>query len=319
MTLTIPSHWAQSVPLSELTTWHIGGPARFLTRPRDARQLRDDLMLARSLALPVFVIGAGSNLLFPDAGYPGLLVRLPGGSPQIEGVPPAASADAVQASIEHRVRVTLPAGAMLSASARLLGAQGWAGLEWAEGIPGTVGGAVVNNAGAYGGDIAKVLEGVDVLTADGAIDAWPAERLELAYRASALKGREPTHRIILAARLLLEGAAVADLERRMAEIRSLRAARTPVGASCGSVFRNPPGEAAGRLIAGLGLAGEQRGDAEIATLHANYILNRGRARAADVLDLIRHVRRRVREERGIALALEVQLVGFPQRVLDEFS
>jgi UDP-N-acetylmuramate dehydrogenase len=319
MTLTIPSRWAQDVPLSELTTWQIGGPARFVSRPRDNHQLRDDLMIARALALPLFVIGAGSNLLFPDAGYRGLLVRLPGGSPHIESVPSLDPLAAAAAPIEHRVRVTLPGGSSLAAGARMLAALGWAGLEWAEGIPGTVGGAVVNNAGAYGGDIARVLEGVNMLTADGAIAFWPAERLQLAYRASILKGCEPTRRIILDARLLLAGAEVADLERRMNEIRALRTTRTPPGPSCGSVFRNPPAEAAGQLIAGLGLAGERRGEAQIATLHANYILNRGRARAADVLELIRHIRRRVREERGLALALEVQLVGFPQRVLDEFS
>ncbi|MBM3318758.1 MAG: UDP-N-acetylmuramate dehydrogenase [Candidatus Eisenbacteria bacterium] len=320
MGLAVPSRWAQDVPLTQLTTWRIGGPARYVSRPPDLSALRDDLRIARGLALPLFVVGAGANLLFPDRGYPGLIVRLPSGPPRFcAGPGEAADAAASQGALCAPIRATLPAGAPLGASAHGLAEQGYAGLEWAEGIPGTLGGAVVNNAGAYGGDMAGVVEGVEMLGLDGRLEPWPAERLQFGYRRSALKGQEPTRRILAAVHLRLSTAPPAALAQRVADYRARREARTPCGASCGCVFRNPPGEPAGRLIERAGLAGRSVGDARVAEGHANYIVNHGRARAADVLKLLRLIRERVREESGVALELEVQLVGFPQAVQEEFA
>jgi UDP-N-acetylmuramate dehydrogenase len=306
MGLTVPSRWAQDVPLSGLTTWRIGGPARYVSRPAEIGALRDDLWIARSLDLPLFVVGAGANLLFPDRGYPGLIVRLPDGEPQW-----TALTDGV-------VRVTLPAGASLAATARAMSSQGYAGIAWAEGIPGTLGGAVVNNAGAYGGEMAQVVEGVEILARDGRLEPWPAEKLAFSYRRSRLKGTEPTQRILTQVILRLSTGDPQALRGAMEDYRARRAARTPAGASCGSVFRNPPEEAAGRLIERAGLAGHRIGDVQVAEKHANYILNLGGARAEDVLKLLRLIRKRVREEAGVHLTLEVQLAGFPQALQEEF-
>jgi len=309
----VPSRWQADVPLARLTTWRIGGPARFFSRPISTAELRDDLCLARALDLPFFVIGEGSNLLFPDRGYPGLIVRL--AAPRA-GRAPVARAATGEAMDGPTAIVELAAGSSFSAAARALAAAGWAGLEWAEGIPGTVAGAIVNNAGAYGGDVAQVLTEVDLLQADGQRATWPATEMRFAYRSSRLKGSEPTRWTLLAARWRLTRGAHEALLDRMAEIRARRTARTPTGASCGSVFRNPPGQAAGKLIASAGLAGTRRGDAQVATQHANYILNRGAARAEDALALMCAIRQRVAEEHGLTLEPEVQLVGFPPGVLD---
>lgn len=308
MGVTLPTRWAQDVPLRELTTWRIGGPARYVSRPPDLAALRDDLWIARSLALPVFLIGAGANLLFPDTGYRGLIVRLPGGEARLSAQPE-----------EGALRVAVPAGASLAPLARSLSESGHAGLEWAEGIPGTVGGAVINNAGAYGGEISGVVASVEVLGGDGREEIWPAERLGFGYRSSALKGREPTGWIVTGVNLRLSPGDPRELACRLEDYRARRAARTPAGASCGSVFRNPPGEAAGRLIERCGLRGARVGEAQVAEKHANYILNLGGARSSDALALLRLVRRRVREETGIDLALEIQLVGFPEALTREFA
>jgi len=304
---TLPPRWQRGVSLARLTTWRIGGPAAFVSHPRDRQELRDDLELAARLALPVFAIGAGSNLLFPDDGYPGLLVRLPSG-----GVT-AADGGALPSARESEsdaVRARCPAGAPLPRVVRRLARLGWAGLEWAEGIPGTVGGAVVNNAGAFGGQIASALDSAEVWMPPDAPLAQSAADLGLAYRHSRLKGDEPTRAFILSACFRLERGRPDELAACMAEIRARRRQRAPREPSCGSVFRNPPGCAAGKLIAQAGLMGMRIGGAQISTRHANYIVNRGAASAAEVLELIALTRERVRATSGIELELEVQMVGF---------
>jgi len=188
--------------------------------------------------------------------------------------------------------------------------EGWGGLEWAAGIPGTIGGAVVNNAGAYGGAIADTLRSVQLLAPDGSVETWEATRLELGYRRSALKGREPTTSFLLAASFQLNAGNPEEMARRVCECQERRAARIPREPSCGSVFRNPPGQPAGKLIQEAGLAGVRIGDAQISTRHANFIVNLGAARAADALALIRHARHGVFERFAIRLEPEVQLVGF---------
>ncbi|MBD3235719.1 MAG: UDP-N-acetylmuramate dehydrogenase [Candidatus Eisenbacteria bacterium] len=293
----LPPRWERDVPLRERTSWRVGGPVQFISHPADLEELREDLALARRGALPVFALGGGSNLLVSDRGYAGLMLRLPDAPTQ---PPPGARV----------ARALLAAGASLSRVAEELAGAGWAGLEWAAGIPGTVGGAVVNNAGAFGGSIDGVFRGARLLDPEGREQRWTAEQMAFAYRHSALKGAEPTRHLLLEAEFALERAAPERLRERIAENRIQRRARTPRGASCGSVFRNPPGVNAGRLIAASGLAGTRRGDAQISTRHANYILNLGCARAEEILALIRLCRQRVRAAHGIELQLEVQLVGF---------
>ncbi|MFH1144067.1 MAG: UDP-N-acetylmuramate dehydrogenase [Candidatus Eisenbacteria bacterium] len=320
--MNIPEHWQRDVPLTRLTSWRIGGTAAFLAHPRDWQQLHADCELAARCDLPVFAIGAGSNLLFPETGYPGLLVRLPSGAvTAIDGrpVPPAHPAAAVERPGQSPAArpeesagtlVRCPGGFPLSRLVRHAARLGWAGLEWAEGIPGTVGGAIVNNAGAFGGEIGAVLESVEILTPPEAPRTLPAAQLDLAYRTSRLKGSEPTRLFLLSGCFHLAPGRPDALGARMAEIRTLRRRNAPREPSCGSVFRNPPGHPAGRLIEEAGLSGMRIGDAQVSTRHANYIVNRGRATAREVLELISIIRQRVRAHCGIELELEVQPVGF---------
>jgi len=302
--LSIPQRWQRDVPLARLTTWRIGGPARFLTAPATVDELRTDLALAARLELPVFALGGGSNLLFPDAGYPGLLVRVPAGRPRFETV-----------AGNGGIAIDVPAGAALSALAQESARDGWSGLEWAGGIPGTIGGAVINNAGAYGGEIADALRSVSVLAPDGAVETWEAARLGLVYRCSVLKGREPTELFLLAARFALVAGNPEETARRLCDCQERRATRIPREPSCGSVFHNLPDRPAGRIIQEAGLSGRCIGDAQISPQHANFIVNTGAARASDVLALIELVGQVVFEQTGIRLELEAQLVGFggPQR------
>ncbi len=289
--------WTESVPLAPMTSWRIGGPARAFTEPRspeDLIRLRRD---AERRSWPVFLIGGGSNILVSDEGYPGLVVRYHDRSHEI-------SARGDTATVRAGARASL---ARLAREVALLG---WRGLEWAEGIPGTIGGAVVGNAGAYGGDIAGVVDSIDVLLADGGRESWTPERLDYGYRHSAMRGKDPTGVIILQARFRLRRD---DPDRLAAEIKRISAERkgkTPAGSSCGSVFRNPPGASAGRLIEEAGCKGMRIGAAVVSEKHANYIVNLGGAKARDVLDLIDRVRTRVRAATGVSLELEIQPVGF---------
>ena len=206
----------------------------------------------------------------------------------------------------------LGAHAILSRSARGLARRGWAGLEWAEGIPGTIGGAVVGNAGAYGGEIARVVETVETFSLPHGARSLRAEECGFDYRTSRFKREGPDRGFIVAATFLLEKSDPESLGLRLREIAALRKSKSPSGKSCGSVFKNPPGDAAGRLIDQAGLCGSEEGSAQISTRHGNYIVNRGGANAEQILALIRRARRAVYESAGILLELEVRLVGFSE-------
>jgi UDP-N-acetylmuramate dehydrogenase len=203
-------------------------------------------------------------------------------------------------------------GASLSTVARRCVGRGLAGLEWAATIPGTVGGAVVGNAGAWDGDVASALLRAQILEMGGKIVDWPVGRFQYGYRTSILKKETVAdeHRpVVLKAEFALYPGDRAALEARVAEMASRRKASQPAGASCGSVFKNPPGDYAGRLIESAGLKGVSSGAAEISPVHANFIVNQGGARAADVKALIELARQRVQSQFGVTLNLEIQLVG----------
>ncbi len=296
-----PAHWLRDVELARFSTWRIGGPARFFTAPEDEAQLRGDLEAARRMGLPALALGGGSNLLFADEGYAGLIVRLP-----------ARLGGGARTASDRRAahpRIELPSGVNLTATARRLACLGLRGLEWAEGIPGTLGGAIVNNAGAYGSSLADSLDHVTVVLPGGSVEVWTPERLALGYRSSALKGRDPTEAFLLTATLRLTRDDPAKLLQMMRRIHGRREERLPKQPSCGCVFRNPEAMPAGRLIDRLGLGGLRVGGASVSTQHANFIVNDGGARAADVLELIRRVRNEVERHTGQRLHLEVQLVG----------
>ena len=287
--------------LARYTSWRIGGPARYFAAATNTDDLRSLIQWAAEERLPVFMLGGGTNILVADGGYPGLVIRN----------------RAVQHRIEEQgddVRLWIESGAPTAGTARRFAAQGYGGLVWAEGLPGTIGGAIFGNAGCYGSEMNINLLRAWVLR-DGAVEEWPKARFEHGYRTSVLKraaatqaaGIAPT--IILAAELQMYRDDPHKLDAEMAAIAESRKSKTPSGSSCGSVFKNPPGTTAGMLLDQAGLKGTQVGAAIVSEKHANYIVNQGGATASDVLRLTEVMRERVLAAFGIEMHLEVQVVG----------
>ena len=291
-------------PLARHTALRIGGPADLLVVVETALALRQAVTLAWEHQVPFRVLGAGSNVLVSDAGVRGLIVvnRARGITFQAAGEDAPGGAPTV----------TAESGASLSTVARQAISRGLAGLEWAATIPGTVGGAVIGNAGAWGGDVASALVSASVLERDEPVVEWHVERFEYNYRSSILKrqalpGLLPA--VVLEAKFRLQQGDRGALETQVANMTARRKASQPPGATCGSVFKNPRGDYAGRLIEAAGLKGTRMGNAEISPVHANFIVNHGDASAADVQALIALARQTVQAQSGIGLELEIQLVG----------
>ena len=290
-------------PLARYTAFRIGGPAEILVVADSVKALRQAVTLAWEHQVPCRVLGGGSNVLVSDDGTCGLVVVN-----RARGV--AFSTSRQQGTQTEGFSVQAESGASFSTVARRCVARGLAGLEWAASIPGTVGGAVVGNAGAWGGDVASTLMRALVLGPDGAAEEWPVGRFEYGYRRSRLKQAHRAPRsVVLEAEFALRPGDREALEAWVAGMVTRRKASQPPGASCGSVFKNPPGDFAGRLIEATGLKGKRVGGAEISTVHANFIVNQGGATAADVKALIDLARRAVQEGFGVGLELEIELVG----------
>jgi UDP-N-acetylmuramate dehydrogenase len=237
------------------------------------------------------VLGAGSNLLVGDGGIRGVVVKLGAGFRHVGWT---------------AVGVTAGAAVQVGKLARAAVERGLSGLEFAEGIPGTVGGVVVMNAGAYGGEVGSTVVSVDGVTADGRLETLAGERLDFGYRRSGL----PADFLVTAVTFRLSAAHPEAIARRLAEIRDHRVASQPQGtANAGSIFKNPPGHAAGRLIEAAGLKGRRVGGAHISERHANFIVNDGGARATDVQALMAEAQRAVWEQSGVWLEPEIRLVG----------
>ena len=291
-------------PLARHTSLRVGGPADLLVVAETAEALRQTVTLACQHHVPVRVFGAGSNMLVSDAGVRGLVVL---NRARATTFPPAGNNAAAGDLI-----VRVESGASLSTVARQCVTRGLAGLEWAATIPGTVGGAVVGNAGAWDGNVASTLVSASVLERGETVVEWPVERFEYTYRSSILKrqakpGLLPT--VVLEAHFALQRGDRGALETQVADMVARRKASQPSGATCGSVFKNPPGDYAGRLIEAAGLKGVSRGNAEISPVHANFIVNHGEAAAADIYALISLARETVKSKFGVDLELEIQLVG----------
>jgi UDP-N-acetylmuramate dehydrogenase len=285
-------------PLARHTSARIGGPAEFLAAADSAADLANLVQTARAAGYEPLVLGGGSNVLVSDAGVYGLVILN------------RARAVEFRAAGE-RPTVWAESGANLGALARQCVARGLAGLEWAGAVPGTVGGAVVGNAGAHGGDLAGNLVVAEILQPDGAVEYWGPAELAFGYRTSRLKrlrtaGQRP---VVLAAELALRPGDPDTLQAALDGLVAHRKRTQPPGASLGSMFKNPPGDFAGRLIEAAGLKGRRVGQAQISSLHANFFVNLGEARAADVLVLINEARTAVQAQFGIELELEVELVG----------
>ena len=287
----------QGVGLQPLTTWKVGGPAEWFAEPGEREELISLAAWARAQGLSLRCIGAGSNLLIADSGLPGLTIC----NRRLQG----SRLDAASGLVEAEAGEPIPT--LARKAARL----GLSGLEWAVGIPGTVGGAVVMNAGAQGGCTAEWLHSVRVL--DPANPATPfeleARELDFAYRHSRLQVETW---IVLAATFQLEAGRdpAAITSRTSANLHSRTSTQPYQQPSCGSVFRNPEPQKAGQLIEALGLKGLQIGDAQVSPIHANFIVNIGQASASDIDALIGEVQRRVLASHGLTLHPEVKRLGF---------
>ena len=284
-------------PMKNHTTFRIGGPADALALPKTPEEVAEVVRFCHEHAQPYYVLGNGSNLLVSDEGYRGLVLQL------------YRNFNDIQVNGET---ITVQSGAMLAAVARTAYQTGLTGLEFASGIPGTIGGAVVMNAGAYGGEMKNVLKEVTVLTKEGEVLVIPAKALELGYRTSVIP---KNGWIVLGAVLQLKKGDQAQMIARMEELKEQRITKQPLDLpSAGSTFKRPEGYFAGKLIMDAGLRGFTVGGAQVSEKHCGFVVNRGNATAADVWELICEVKRRVKEMTGVELEPEVKLLGdFPQR------
>lgn len=279
-------------PMSRHTTFRVGGPADFFVTPKAKEEVRDVIRICKEAGMPYYIIGNGSNLLVSDAGYRGVIVQIykEMNEVKVEG-------DLVKAQ----------AGALLSGiAAKALGAE-LSGFEFASGIPGTIGGACVMNAGAYGGEMKDVLESVTVLTDEGKIIELSRNELELGYRTSVI-AKEGY--IVLGAVLKLERGDGEKIKTYMDELKEKRVTKQPLEyPSAGSTFKRPEGYFAGKLIEDAGLRGFQVGGAQVSEKHCGFVINRDHATAADIMELMRQVQIRVKENSGVSLEPEVKRLG----------
>ncbi|NJM66040.1 MAG: UDP-N-acetylmuramate dehydrogenase [Acaryochloris sp. RU_4_1] len=286
------------VSLAEMTTFRVGGPAEWFVAPKTLEQLQASYAWAHEQKLPVTFLGAGSNLLISDQGLPGLVIS---------------TRYLRQQTLDlSTYRVTVHAGKPLPRLAWQVAKQGWSGLEWAVGIPGTVGGAVVMNAGAHGGCTADCLIEAHILQLDGSIQIIDQAEMAFQYRSSVLqKHPQP---VILAVFQLQAGASIKQVQATTQAHLDHRLSTQPYDwPSCGSVFRNPLPRTAGWLIEQSGLKGYTLGGAQVAQKHANFILNCGNATANDIFNLIYYIQQKVEENWSLLLHPEVKMLGeFPQ-------
>lgn len=279
-------------PMRSHITFRVGGCADYFVSVKNAEEIRQIIELCRQQKVPFYVIGNGSNLLVGDRGIRGCVIQ----------VGRAMSGMTVQED-----QILVQAGTLLSQIGNRALEEGLTGFEFASGIPGTLGGAVSMNAGAYGGEMKDVLVEVRVLTQDGKIRTLKAEELELGYRTS-LVAKEGS--IVLDALLQLEKGDTDKIRARMNELRMQRTTKQPLEfPSAGSTFKRPEGHFAGKLIQDAGLAGLSVGGAKVSEKHCGFVINTGDATAADVMGLIAQVQEKVRERFGVELEMEVRCLG----------
>ncbi len=279
-------------PMSRHTTFRVGGPTDYYVEPENTEELAAVLGLCRGEGMPYYILGNGSNLLVSDRGYRGVIVALGRAWSQIE---------------VDGARILAGAGAMLSAVARYALNAGLTGLEFASGIPGTVGGAVVMNAGAYGSEMKSVLLSASLLSRFGQVVTLPASELALGYRTSCIP--EDGY-VVLGVEMGLDFGDPGRIRRRMEELAIRRRERQPIEyPSAGSTFKRPKGHFAGKLIQDAGLCGFAVGGAQVSEKHCGFVINRGDATAADIMRLCRLVQDRVQEKFGVTMEMEVKILG----------
>lgn len=285
-------------PMAKHTTFRIGGPAECYVIPDGAEQIRKTVALADEAGVPCHIIGNGSNLLVSDDGVPGIVIRMEENSWEKTGT-----------AEDGRDCFRVSAGSLFSSFAKALCRDGYTGLEFATGIPGSIGGAVVMNAGAYGGEVKDVLVSADVLTKSGEILTVPASELDLSYRHSNIDDK--CYTVLSAVFAVSKSEDPEAVSARVAELSEKRKEKQPLEyPSAGSTFKRPEGYFAGKLIDDCGLRGYRVGDAQVSEKHCGFVINRGNATAEDVMQLISAVQRKVMEQFGIMLEPEVRFLGF---------
>ena len=292
----------RDVPLARYTAARLGGPAQALLEAQTLDELVELISFCWKESFPYTLLGDGSNILVSDAGVCGLVIINRTRQIRFD-------------EQSDPVLVWAESGANFGVLARQAAQRGLSGLEWAAGIPGTLGGAVVGNAGAHGGELARNLRLAEILhrmdagrVGEAQREEWPVDKLEYTYRSSLLK-RNPGKCVVLAGLLGLQRGDPRAIRERMDELVAYRRRTQPPGASTGSMFKNPPGDYAGRLIEAAGLKGVRVGDAQISPLHANFFINLGNATAADFYALIQQARQTVADKFALQLDLEIELIG----------
>jgi UDP-N-acetylmuramate dehydrogenase len=282
-------------PLARYTSMKIGGPADYFVEVEKAQALRQLLPVLTRHEIPVCLLGNGSNVLISDRGVRGVVVRLIGEFKKVEWL-----------EQDGQVLVQVGAAYAITQLVREAARKGYAGLEFAEGIPGTMGGALVMNAGAYGSEFEKVIDHVDGVSADGTAVRFSRGEMTFSYRDSHL----PSGMVVTAVRMRLDKDDATRVGTKLRELVAKRKSSQPSGyPNSGSMFRNPPGDYAGRLIEAAGLKGQRIGQAQISERHANFIVNLGKARAVEVRQLMELARAAVEDRFGVVLEAEVRLLG----------
>ncbi len=279
-------------PMDKHVTFRAGGPADYFVTPGSVRELKAVITLCREAEKPYFILGNGSNLLVSDKGYRGVVIHVGRALGRVH----AAGG-----------RLFAGAGASLARAAKEAMEAGLTGLEFAAGIPGTVGGALVMNAGAYGGEMSQVVETVDVLTKNGEEKRLSLRDMKLGYRTSCIQVMEY---IVTGTTLTLKPGDREKIQARMEDLAERRRAKQPLEyPSAGSTFKRPEGNFAGKLIMEAGLAGLSVGGACVSEKHCGFVINKGGATASDIWELCRLVQARVKESAGVSLELEIRLLG----------
>lgn len=279
-------------PMKKHTTFRIGGPADYYLCPHSTEELQKILQICKENKMEFFVLGNGSNLLVSDKGYRGVVIQLWKNFSDI---------------VTKEDTITVKAGALLSKVAAEALEEGLTGMEFASGIPGTIGGAVVMNAGAYGGEMKDIIKEVTVLTKEGNILTISKEEMNFGYRTSVVKEKGY---VVISVVLQLKKGDRAEIRKVMDDLKERRVTKQPLDMpSAGSTFKRPEGYFAGKLIMDAGLRGFSVGGAQISEKHCGFVVNKGDATAADVLGLIKEVQKRVQEKFGVALEPEVKFLG----------
>lgn len=281
---------SEYVSLIPYSTFRIGGEARFFAEAYSPEQIQELFCFAKKLSIPLFIIGKGSNTLFDDRGYSGLIIL-----------------NKMKKKIIHEKSLYVESGYSFSRLGREITRLGFSGFEFAHGIPGSVGGAIYMNAGAHGCATGDLVDFVEFLDSHGEVHRWQRKEIEFGYRYCSLQDCPGS---ILAASFVLSKQNIDSMTLQKNHLQQRMLSQPYRDISCGCIFRNPPGIAAGKVIDKCGLKGVSIGDAAVSEIHANFIINRGRATSSDVLELIQLIQSRVLERFGCTLQPEIRYVPY---------